>query len=42
MTFDKIKFVRHFVRNPVPEFDAKAVSPVVFYIEITTGCLTSS
>ena len=29
MIFDKIKFVRHFVRNRVPEFDTKAVSSEV-------------
>lgn len=26
MIFDKIKFVRHFVRNRMPEFDTKTVS----------------
>ena len=29
MIFDKIKFVRHFVRNRVPKFDTKAVSSEV-------------
>lgn len=29
MIFDKIKFVRHFVRNRVSEFDTKAVSSEV-------------
>ena len=29
MIYDKIKFVRHFVRNRVPEFDTKAVSSEV-------------
>ena len=29
MIFDKTKFVRHFVRNRVSEFDTKAVSSEV-------------
>lgn len=29
MIFDKIKFVRHFVRNRVSEFDTNAVSSEV-------------
>lgn len=37
MIFDKTKFVRHFVRNRVSEFDTKAVSSEVCYIVITTG-----